>query len=885
MAIKKNEMYSSIYASCDKLRGGMDPSQYKNYILTLLFVKYVSDKFQGVSYADICIPKGGSWDDILALRGDKNIGEGIDKVIAKLAEANDLKHIIDNAHFNDETKLGSGKAMVDKLTDLVNIFNRPEFNFKNNKAGGDDILGDAYEYLMRRFAVDSGKSKGQFYTPAEVSRILAKVVGIDEIKPRSESYTVYDPACGSGSLLIRAVNEAPFEIAPFGQELDETTAGLARMNLVLHNKAAGEIRGNKSTFSEPQFFENGKEKEVLKRFDFVVMNPPFSTKNWTDGYIDYGRTSGYTMPPEKNGDFAWFLHVIKSLKSTGKAAIILPHGVLFRGNAEETIRKSIIDKGLIKAIISLPTNMFYGTGIPASVIVVDKEDADERTGIFMIDASRDFIKDGDKNRLREEDIYKIVTTYKKRVEINHYSRFVGNDEIKDKNGYNLNISRYIDSGELEDIQDIDAHLHGGIPMADVDALEKYWTLFPKLKQMLCSVLREGYYKLDTAVDEVRNVIYNDEDFVKYADKIEAAFASWKSKIDGKLRGISAETDIKTLIADIAEILVDEFRDSDLISKYDVYEVLLSYWNKTMADDAFVIKYDGYEAGCETTDIIETSKGKDGTEKEKYKGWEGKIIPKDIVELEFFSDERGEIELLKAEVDEAQSLLDEWVEEQSGEEGLLNSADDDSEDDEEKSIKVTSKLLLTMIYEIQSHTITDETLELEKFLSVFISQGMKKKDAIAYINEHPLCKSAINDKGNINKGSIVGRIKEIRTTSPVKEVYADDYKALISALSWANVIEEKNKEIKDKEKELDKNLREKYAELTVEEIKDLLINKKWYATIEIGIHDLYVSASHILASRITELGERYESTLSELTDDTNEYEAKVKAHLERMGFVW
>ena len=192
MAIKKNELYSSLWASCDKLRGGMDASQYKDYILTLLFVKYVTDKFKGVKYADITVPEGGSFDDLVALKGNKNIGEEMDKVIAKLAEAgeNNLRGVIDNAHFNDEAKLGSGKEMVDKLTGLIAIFQRDEFNFKKNKASGDDILGDAYEYLMRHFATESGKSKGQFYTPAEVSRILAKVIGIDSIKERDEGYAV-----------------------------------------------------------------------------------------------------------------------------------------------------------------------------------------------------------------------------------------------------------------------------------------------------------------------------------------------------------------------------------------------------------------------------------------------------------------------------------------------------------------------------------------------------------------------------------------------------------------------------------------------------------------------------------------------------------------------
>ena len=241
-----------------------------------------------------------------------------------------MKGVIENAHFNDEEKLGKGKEMVDKLTGLIAIFQRPEFDFKNNKAGGDDILGDAYEYLMRKFATESGKSKGQFYTPAEVSRILAKVVGIDKITARSEDWSVYDPACGSGSLLIKAADEAPNDVtvSVYGQEKEITTAGLAKMNLVLHNRADGEIEGGYSTFSNPRYFEEGSDNEVLKRFDFIVANPPFSLKNWTDGLKGYGRFDGYgAEPPEKNGDFAWLLHIIKSLKTTGKAAVILPHGV------------------------------------------------------------------------------------------------------------------------------------------------------------------------------------------------------------------------------------------------------------------------------------------------------------------------------------------------------------------------------------------------------------------------------------------------------------------------------------------------------------------------------------------------------------------------------
>jgi len=816
MAIKKNELYSSLWASCDKLRGGMDTSQYKDYILTLLFVKYVTDKFKGVKYADITVPEGGSFDDLVALKGDKNIGEKMDKVIAKLAEAgnNKLRGVIDNAHFNDEAKLGTGKEMVDKLTGLIAIFQRPEFNFATNKAGGDDILGDAYEYLMRNFATESGKSKGQFYTPAEVSRILAKVIGIDQIKERDEDYTVYDPACGSGSLLIRAANETPFEIAIYGQEKEVTTAGLAKMNLVLHNKATGEIEAG-NTFSAPKYFEPGTDHEMLKRFDFAVANPPFSLKNWTDGLKDYGRFDGYgDRPPEKNGDFAWLLHILKSLKSTGKAAVVLPHGVLFRGNAEATIRRAIIEKGYIKGIIGLPANLFYGTGIPACILVLDKSDADEREGIFMIDASHDFVKDGSKNRLRERDIYKIVTTFNQQITTNpKYARFVPNDEIKIKNEYNLNIPRYIDSSTPEDLQNIEAHLHGGIPAADVESMGKYWALFPGLKAKFFSVLREGYYQLNIPKENVRNTVYNDEEFSAYADRIDAAFDAWCTQVDTGLRSIDENINIKEYITELAERLIAAFDGLELVDKHDVYEVLLSYWQEVMGDDVYLVSVDGYAAARKTEDImgVYTSGKKKG--QERVVGWEGVLLPKALIEKVFFAAERKAIDDGQAVVEETQSRLDELVEEQTGDEGYL--------------------------------------------------------------------KNHLNDKDKVDNKSVAARLKTLKKTDPNGEEYA----VLKQYTDLLNAISKQTKLVKELNALLEEKVKEKYSLLTDEEILELLVNRKWYYSIFEGIKALYVTASHNMANRIIELAERYEYDLPFLAKEAEVLEAKVKAHLERMGFVW
>lgn len=877
MAIKKSELYSSLWASCDALRGGMDASQYKDYILTLLFVKYVSDKFTGEDYADVEVPEGGSFDDMVQLIGKKNIGEGINKVIAKLAAANNLRGVIDKVSFNDPDKLGKGDEMVKKLSKLIEIFRRSELDFSKNRADDDDLIGDAYEYLMRKFATESGKSKGQFYTPAEVSRILAKVIGIsEEDRP---SATIYDPACGSGSLLIRALNEAPIDLSGYGQEKDTTTAGLAIMNAVLHNKVATIKAGN--TFSDPQYFENGSDETVLRRFDYIVANPPFSIKNWTDGVKEYGRFDGYgERPPEKNGDYAWLMHILKSLKRTGKAAVILPHGVLFRGNAEGEIRKALIKTGYIKGIIGLPANLFYGTGIPACIIIIDKEDADERTGIFMIDASHDFVKDGNKNRLRERDIYKIVTTFNEQITDDpHYARFVPMSEITGKNDYNLNISRYIDSGISEDLQSIEAHLKGGIPAYDVDGMERYWSVFGLLKTKLFSVLRDGFYQLNVSKDEVRPLIHEDEEFSSYADKIDNAFVAWRSAVDQELRSINAYVNAKDLIVRLAEQILIQFEGVELIDKYDVYQVLLAYWQEFMSDDVYLLIQDGYEAGRELSYeyVVKTKTEGDETitiVTDKVKSWDGKLIPKSIIIDTYFAEEAKAIEAAEVIVADTQAQIDELLEGAEDGSAIAELMDDKG--------KVAAKALKAAIDEIRSKIHSEEIDELLALLNLL---PMKKKDMDSYLAKHPVCASAKNDKGNVNASSVKARIAALRETTPVPEMYAEDYEQLMSLYNLMAKNDEQSKLVKALKAQLEEKVKEKYTVLTVEEIKELLVNKKWYYSIFDGIDALYVAISHNITDRVVELAEQYEDTLPTLSTVVDDYEARVKSHLERMGFVW
>lgn len=654
MAIKKSELYSSLWKSCDELRGGMDASQYKDYVLVLLFVKYVSDKYAGKKDALIEVPDGGSFQDMVALKGKKDIGEGINTIIAELAKANDLKGVIDVADFDDSDKLGKGKEMVDRLSNLVGIFQNEGLDFSKNKAEGDDILGDAYEYLMRHFATESGKSKGQFYTPAEVSRIMARVIGID--KAKSQTQTIYDPTCGSGSLLLKAADETHQGVTIYGQEMDNATTALAKMNMILHNNPTAEI-WNDNTLSTPHF---KNPDGMLKTFDFAVANPPFSTKAWSNGFDpknDLYERFKDGIPPAKNGDYAFLLHLIRSLKSKGKGAIILPHGVLFRGNAEAEIRKNIIRRGIIKGIIGLPANLFYGTGIPACIIVIDKENAESRKGIFMIDAGKGFMKDGNKNRLREQDIHKIVDVFNKQSEVSKYARMVSVEEIE-QNEYNLNIPRYIDSQEAEDIQDIEAHLLGDIPGQDIDDLIDYWKVYPTLKNALFSTnSRKGYVKLKITQDGIKHTIFSHPEFTSYTEKIDSAFKIWKDEWIPVLKSLDADTKPKEVIHNLSESILASFADKELIDQYDVYQHLMIYWMETMQDDVYLIAGDGWKAELSQVN-------------EKKAEWDSELVPKRYVINRYFTAEQKEIEQLEAERDDVSRQIEEMGEEHSGEDGLL-----------------------------------------------------------------------------------------------------------------------------------------------------------------------------------------------------------------------
>ena len=744
---------------------------------------------------------------MVALKGNKEIGDRINKIIAALAEKNDLKGVIDVADFNDEDKLGKGKEMQDRLSKLVGIFEG--LNLTGNRADGDDLLGDAYEYLMRHFATESGKSKGQFYTPSEVSRILAKVLGINNDTPQDA--TVYDPTCGSGSLLLKVSDEAPRGLSIFGQEMDNATSALSRMNMILHDNVTAKIwKGN--TLSEPQWKEaNGK----LKTFDFAVANPPFSNKNWTSGINpeeDEFDRFNWGIPPEKNGDYAFLLHIIKSLKSNGKGAVILPHGVLFRGNAEARIRENLIKQGYIKGIIGLPTNLFYGTGIPACIVVIDKEHAHGRTGIFMVNASQGFIKDGNKNRLRSQDIHKIVDVFTKQLELERYSRMVPVSEIV-ANDYNLNIPRYIDASEPEDLHDLSAHLMGGIPNRDIDELADYWRVFPAMRDLLFAPDRDGYSRALVEESQVKSTILNHPEFVAFAERSLQPFTAWAA--NAKLREIKIGDHPKTLIKELSENLLERYNASDLLSKYDIYQILMDYWADTMQDDVYVLAQDGWEAAKQLREILPEKKGNKTVWKETHdieinkKRYKAELIPPMLLKQRFFAAELEQLVELQAQLDGASQALESYLEEHSGEDGLLS--------------------------------------------------------------------EALNDKDKVTKATLAAQLKLVTDTE--EKVALKEAKKLFDAEAAAK------KALKEAQDVLELAVFKHYPILTEDDIKTLIVNEKWLASLQGNIEAEIKRVTQHLANRVKQLEQRYAQPLPELSEKVEQLSDKVNGHLKAMGLEW
>jgi type I restriction enzyme M protein len=675
---------------------------------------------------------------------------------------------------------------------------------------------------MRHFATESGKSKGQFYTPAEVSRIMAQIIGIHDAQTTNDT-TVYDPTCGSGSLLLKVGDQASAQVTLYGQEKDAATAGLARMNMILHDNPTTLIRqGN--TLANPLFVDAGH----LKTFDYVVANPPFSDKRWSTGLDpmedDHERFKHFGVPPANQGDYAYLLHIVRSLKSRGKGACILPHGVLFRGNAEADIRRNLIRKGYIKGIIGRPANLFYGTGIPACIVVLDKEGAAARKGIFLIDASKGFRKEGPKNRLRAQDIHKIVDTFTRQSEVLRYARMVPVAEISDpKNDYNLNLPRYIDSTEPEDLQDINGHLRGGIPDRDIDALDRYWQVIPTLRATLFKpAAHAGYCELTVA--DVKSAIFGHPEFAAFRTSVEELFATWKTANRPRLTGFAQGGHPKMLVEILSEDLLATFANAPLLDAYDTYQHLMDQWDESIQDDCYLIAADGWVKGAQPREIVRV-KNKDNKlswpEPHDYlKGkrrFKSDLVPASILVARYFVAERDAIEALDNQLATLGQQLDEMREEHCAEEGLLAEANGAKEGEK---AKITAKSL----------------------------------------------KAALMN---------VGKDPDDADERAALETYAHLLKQQSEAKARRKATQE----------DLDRKIDAKYPKLTEAEIKTLVVDDKWLAQLSAAVQGELDRVSQTLTGRIRQLAERYATPLLKLTDEVDGLAARVEEHLKKMGALW
>jgi len=860
----------------------MDASQYKNYVLTMLFIKYISDKVKSDDDLYFELPEGCSFDDIAALKNKPNIGEEIQKRLHLIARANPrLDRIINEADFDDPSKLGTGKAKVDTLTALISVFQKDFLDFSKNRAGDDDLIGDAYEYLMKNFAAESGKKKGQFYTPAEVSRLMAQIIGIS--KDTRDKISIYDPTCGSGSLLLRARAEAKIDTYLFGQELDAATRGMAVMNMYLHGVDDSEIEVG-DTIESPFFKEGGE----LMTFNYAVANPPFSQKGWIKGKVKINDTYGRwgeddslpPIPPTGYEDLAFLLHIIKSLKSDGRGACILPNGVLFRGNDEEKVRKKLIEKRYIRGIISLPGNLFFGTGIPACIIIIDKAKALTSKGIFMIDARSGFTKDGAKNRLREQDIRRIYDTWEclETLDANgqitdeeifsHYARFVPYSEINnERNDGNLNVSRYITPEDTEVKHDLHAHLslNGGLPQFNVEEdFEYVWRHCPSLKLDLFALSEPGYYRLNVSKSEIGQVISVNHEFMENSGLFSDAVAEWYRLISQQMLALAPGCKPKELIADWGESLLETLSLVDgLVDPYNIYDVLMKYWQSCMQDDCYLISREGWVVEL-TAEIMKTdSKTKEVKFVQKknptFRDFNCDLLPTCYVIDRYFKEEHHAVLVAEERVAQLKSQLEQLEEEYP--------------DDLNDLANIKMQLKCAICRAPQANE--DEVLT--EYLSIKGTGKDQKEQRAAIQTKHP---DIFNALGKFNANSVKARLVEVRNYA----LLPDDIIALFNEyIGIADELAVAKSNVKVATLLLTKKLVEKYPKLTEEEIKDMVINEKWHTAIVGEAINEKLRVGFDIEEKVCELVNRYERRLKDIDTSVRDLETRVSSHLAKMGF--
>ena len=869
MALKKSEIYSTLTKCTNKLRSnsGIGAESFKNYVLILLFLKYVSDKIKSGEPTLLEVPDGCTFDDIIALKGKKEIGDSINKIIGKIADRNGLHDIINlTDHDFCDKKLGSADESSKLISELVAAFQDDGLDFSQNRAADDDLIGDAYEFLMRNFASQAGKDKGQFYTPTEVSRLIAQVIGIDlDERPQ---ISAYDPTCGSGSLLLRVRAIAKNNVSLDGQDIDPANIELSYLNMFIHGCETADIRVG-DTLNSPKHVENGK----LRTYDYVVSNPKFSLHNWMNGAKEedqYGRWSTEIgVPPQQYGDFAFLMHCVKSLKHDGVCAIILPNGVLTRGGDEAKLRKWLVEQRLLSGIIAFPANAFFGTSIAGNVLVIDKKRRQD--GVFFIDASELGYKDADsKIRLREQDIKRVTDVWRARKNVPFFAYLATFDleqkenetvpmyEIE-RNGYALNLSLYVTPRDKEIHQNIEAHLHGSIPDFDVERMQQYWDVCEDLKYSLFSSAREAFVNLAVPKEEISKTIEQNKSFQMQADIFTCTMSNWCKDIVKEMECVDIDNDPKSLIALWSQNILDTFKTChSLVDAYDVYEQLMRYYNEHLQDDLYMISRDGWMPKL----IVPVKKNV------KWTDLHCDLLPVELAIKKYIPE-------IKAKLDEHEANLVNVQDE-------INILLEDNEEDFQEQLfggKLNAKNIRAKLVVCSTIKLSEDDVEfLQSLMPYFEKNNKSNKEVVARICSER--KDLFGDIDIVTKKVVNTLLKE----SEIWQYSTSEQRELWS--KYLNLLDkeaELKKAIKDVSSELLEAILKVYKEMTAEKAKPIVIHEKWLANISERISKEMESATHNISADICALAERYENTLGTLHNNYIDKENAVLKHLQDMGY--
>ena len=845
------EIKKRLWDGATELRGSMDASRYKDYMLGLMFYKFLSDKtletFRNtaglgrISESDLVEEYTQNREDLgeeldkmiqqvlgyfvapeyLYQKWIKDINTGdfevqkvtdslnsFEKTIAVTGESDDFKGLFSSSTLDlTDTALGSNLNERSKnIKALINLFADLDMVALQKS----DVLGDAYEYLIGQFAMESGKKAGEFYTPRQVSEVMAQIVA-----KTSNIQSIYDPTVGSGSLLLTVgkhlSKEAQKDLFYYGQEKNTATYNLTRMNLLLHGVRPEKMTVRNADTLAHDWPEDPSRPNVGVQFDAVVMNPPYSLKDWNKAGLkisDPRFEIAGTLPPDSKGDFAFLLHGLFHLGTNGTMAIVLPHGVLFRGGSEGDIRQRLLEKNQIDTIIGLPSGMFTNTGIPVIVMVL-KKNRPVGEPVLIIDASRGFVKVGKQNVLQEKDIAKIVDTYSSRNEIEGYSHLATHEEII-ANEWNMNIPRYVEADNDEIAQDVDAHLYGGIPKSNIDELLVLNKSVPEVINSSFEVLREGYLMLNKSMEQLTEEVINAPQVLAKNDELRKIAESFVAKYWDILRQVNLDSDLASLMSEMLSEIKEEVSCIEFVDAYSAYQIVAEIWKDSLTKDSELIAASDFYTIGRTREPNTVTKGSGKNKRQEQDGWIGMLVPNELIAKRLFASEQEEIEALKNKAQEIDSELSELVEaakvEDSEEYEALYESLKKNEDDEPQDV-------------FEAKTIKAELKRAEKGTSEF--EWLKRVEKL------------LADKSSTNKS------------------------------------------VKEKEKQLKEAVESKIENLTNEEI-DTLVFEKWFAGTVDALVGLVEKPLRAELSTIALLENRYAQTFNEIDAQVSELEKAFEA---------